>query len=237
MPRRRLLLGSLAGLLLVGCGLTAATAAAGPNDPQLHAVAADVKMAKTLIVARRDLPSGFVDKGPQKNTGATPDLPCSEPDMHALVMTADVSSHDYTRTSSGSYAEVESEGAFFRSAADAEKMVGVMMNGKLGSCLKRGFDTGLTSSSKGAAKVVSSRLVPFSESVGNLHVRMWDIFVTFEARGLQFRDELVLGFYRRGRVVSSLLMDSLAGLTENDAKNISETLTLRLEALPSSAVL
>jgi hypothetical protein len=46
----------------------------------------------------------------------------------------------------------------------------------------------------------------------------------------------VLGFFRRGRVVSTLLVNSLNGLTENESKNISEKMTFRLESLPKSVV-
>jgi hypothetical protein len=47
---------------------------------------------------------------------------------------------------------------------------------------------------------------------------------------------MALAYLRRGRVVSFLMLNSLNGLTEEDAKNISEALTRRLFSLPKSAV-
>ena len=69
----------------------AATAAAlaGPRDPRLHKRPADVQLARSLILKQADLPAGFVDKGRQKqDASSTPDLPCTQPNLHALVMTA-----------------------------------------------------------------------------------------------------------------------------------------------------
>ncbi len=69
-------------LLTVGVALAATAAAlAGSKDPQLHKRAADVRLAKSLILKRADLPAGFVDKGPEKNSGrdAGPPMPGAEP--------------------------------------------------------------------------------------------------------------------------------------------------------------
>jgi hypothetical protein len=101
-------------LLTAAVALAAATAAlAGSKDPQLHKRPADVRLAKSLIMTSRDLPAGFVDKGPQKqDSSPTPDIPCSVPNLHALVMTADVSSHNFVRKGTG-YAEASSEATFF----------------------------------------------------------------------------------------------------------------------------
>ena len=50
-------------VLAVAVALAAAAAAlAGPKDPQLHKRAADVRLAKRLIISLHDLPAGFVDK-------------------------------------------------------------------------------------------------------------------------------------------------------------------------------
>lgn len=236
MPGRRSLLGSLVALLLVGSALTAATALAGPNDPQLRPRTADVKLAKTLVLSRSELPGGFVDKGPQKQTSVAPNVPCAEPNLHALVMTADVNSHRFVRSRTGSYAELDFEGTFFRHPADAEKAVGSMMSKAIGSCLKGYVVAGFDKGAKGKAKIVSTHVTPLSEAIGDLHVRMWDLNLAFQVRGITLRAELVLAFYRRGRVVSSMMMDTLGGLSELEAKDVSESVTVRLEALPPSAV-
>jgi hypothetical protein len=223
--------------LSLGVALTAAAAAlAGPNDPRLHKRAADVRMAKTLILKRADLPAGFVDKGPQKNSGPTPDVPCQEPNLHALVMTADVSSHDFVRQHAGAYAETSSEASFFLREAQAVKAVAAVTNPKLATCLKKAVIKSATKSSNGTLKVVSAHVTPISESVADLRVKLWDILVAFKVQGHVLHDELVLAYFRRGRVVSSLMVNSLNGLTEEESKNISQTLTVRLESLPKSVV-
>ena len=223
--------------LTVGVALAGTTAAlAGPKDPQLHRRAVDVRMAKSLILKRADLPAGFVDKGPQKNSGPTPDVPCQEPNLHALVMTADVSSHDFVRQQAGSYAETSSGATFFLREAQAVKAVAAVTNRKLATCLKQAVIKSASKSSNGALKVVSAHVTPISESVADLRVKLWDILVAFRVQGHVLHDELVLAYFRRGRVVSGLMVNSLNGLTEEESKNISQTLTIRLESLPKSAV-
>ena len=223
--------------LAVGVALAGTTAAlAGANDPRLHKRAADVRMAKSLILKRADLPAGFVDKGPQRNSGPTPDVPCQEPNLHALVMTADVSSHDFVRRHAGSYAETSSGATFFLREAQAVKAVAAVTNRKLATCLKQAVIKSASKSSNGALRVVSAHVTPISESVADLRVKLWDILVAFKVQGHVLHDELVLAYFRRGRVVSSLMVNSLNGLTQEESKNISQTLTIRLESLPKSAV-
>jgi hypothetical protein len=226
-------------LVAVAAGLTLAAASAafaGPKDPQLHKRPADVRLAKRLIISRDDLPAGFVHKGPQKNSGPTPDIPCKQPNLHALVMTADVSSHNFVRQHPGGYAETSSEASFFLHAAQAQKAVAAVTNRKIGACLKQVVIKSATKSSNGALKIVSAHVTPLSESIGDLRAKFWDILVTFKVQGHRLQDELVLAYFRRGRVVSALMINSVNGLTEEESKNISETLTLRLESLPPSAV-
>ena len=62
------------------------------------------------------------------------------------------------------------------------------------------------------------------------------MFLTFKVNGARFRDELVLAYFRRGRVVSMVMLNSLNGLTEAEAAGISAALTRRLERLPKSVV-
>lgn len=225
-------------LVLATAVMLAVTAAAfaGPNDPQVRPRAADVRIAKTLIMKRSDVPAGFADKGPQKNSGPTPDIPCTEPNLHALVVTADVSSHRFVRTHTGSYAEVSSDASFFLRPAQAQRAVSAVTSTRFGNCVKTAVVKSVNKTGKGKYKIISSHLTPISENVGDLHANFWDMFLTFEANGRTFRDELVLAFLRRGRVVSNLMLNSLNGLTEEEAKGISEKLTLRLAALPKSVV-
>ena len=231
MVRRIALLG-LATAVMLG---VAAAALAGPKDPRLHKRPADVKRAKTLILKLRDLPGDFTDKGPDKSSGPTP-AGCSQPNLHALVMTADVSSHKFVRARAGVYAVVLSEVTVFVRAAQAQRAVAAVTTSKMGRCLKEAAVEGAKKSAKGALTIVSARAIPLSESVADMHDRFWDILVTFKAHGLVFRDELVLAYFRRGRVVSVMMVNSLNGLSEAEAKNISETLAARLARLPKSAV-
>jgi hypothetical protein len=217
--------------------LAVATAAlAGPRDPQLHKRAADVTRAKTLIMKLGDLPAGFVDKGAQKNGSSPAPAGCSVPNLHALVMTADVSSHKFVRTRPGSYAEAASEATFFLRPTQAQKAVAAVTTSKMGRCLKTAVIEDAKKSSNGLLKIASARVVPLTEVVGSMHAKFWDILVNFRAHGLLFHDELVLAYLRRGRVVSNLMLNSLNGVTEEEAKSISERLTLRLMALPNSVI-
>jgi hypothetical protein len=182
------------------------------------------------------LPAGFVDNGPQKSSGPTPDLPCPEPNLHALVMTADASSHNFVRKHPGAYAETATGASFFLRAAQAERAVAAITSKKMGPCLKQAVIKGASKGANGTLKVVAAHATPISESVVDMHIKLWDILVTFSMKGHVVRDEVVLGFFRRGRVVSTLLVNSLNGLTENESKNISEKMTFRLESLPKSVV-
>jgi len=151
-------------------------------------------------------------------------------------VTADVSSHNFVRQRTGAFAETSSGASFFVRPAQAVKAVAAVTNRKLGNCLKEAVIKSASESSHGALKVVSAHVTPLSESVGDLRAKFWDILVTLKAYGLLFHDELVLAYFRRGRVVSALMVNSLNGLTEQESKNISETLTIRLKSLPKSVV-
>jgi hypothetical protein len=215
----------------------AAVALAGPKDPRLHRRPADVKRARPLVMKLRDLPAGFVDKGRQKNdSGPTPNLPCSEPNLHALVMTAEVSSHVFARQRALAYAETSSQATFFSRPGQARRAVAVITSPRIGRCLRKFVVASVKRSTGGQMKIVSVRLVPISETVKDLHTRIWDLFLTFEVNGVRLRDELVLAYFRRGRVVSMVMLNSLDGLTEAEAAGISKTMTLRLERLPKSVV-
>lgn len=215
----------------------AAAALAGPKDPRLHRRPADVRRAKTLVMRLRDLPAGFVDKGRQKDSsGPTPDLPCSEPNLHALVMTAEVSSHDFARNRTLAIAEASSQATFFSRPDQARKAVAAITSPKIGRCLKKFVVESAQKSTNGQMKIISVRLVPISETVKDLHTRIWDMFLTFKVHGIRFRDELVLAYLRRGRAVSMVMLNSLNGLTEAEAAGISRALAVRLERLPRSVV-
>lgn len=214
----------------------AAVAFAGARDPQLHKRPADVRRAKTLIMSLHDLPAGFVDKGVDKSSSGPIPPGCSVPNLHALVMTADVTSHKFVRTHTGSYAETESEASFFVRAAQAQKAVAAVTTSKMGRCLKEAAVEGAKKSGNGQITVISARVVPLSESVADMHDKFWDILVNFKAHGLVFHDELVLVYLRRGRVVSNLLLNSLNGLTESEARDLTARLTSRLARLPKSVV-
>jgi hypothetical protein len=223
-------------VLAVAVALAAAAAAlAGSKDPQLHKRAADVRLAKSLILKRADLPAGFADKGPDKSSGPVPDV-CPQPNLHSLVMTSDVSSHNFVRKSSGGYGEVSSGASFFLRPAQAQKAVAVVTSKKMGPCLKQAVIKGASKGSHGVLKVVSTHVTPISESVVDMRIKLWDIVAVFKVKGHLVQDELVLGYFLRGRVVSSLMVNSLHGLSESESRDISEKLTFRLESLPKSAV-
>jgi len=202
----------------------------------MHKRPVDMSRAKALLLEHGDLPAGFVDKGPQKNDSGPVPPGCREPDLHALVETADVSSHQFERVRAGGFAEALAEVSFFVKPVQAQRAVAASTSSKLMRCVKRVIVASAKKSSGGAMTVVSTRLVPITETVGDLHNTIWDIFINFRARGLLFRDEMVLAYFRRGRVVSFVMLNSINGLTEAEAKNISSALTRRLASLPKSAV-
>jgi hypothetical protein len=107
---------------------------------------------------------------------------------------------------------------------------------KIGRCLKKFVVKDASKNTNGQMKIVSVRLVPITETIGDLHAKLWDMFLTFKAHGMRFRDELVLAYFRRGRVVSMVTLDSLNGLTKQEASSISAALTRRLAQLPKSVV-
>jgi hypothetical protein len=222
---RRVVLFTLVAAVMLAA---AAAAFAGPRDPRVHKRPVDVSRAKALVLKHSDLPAGFVDKGPQKNDSGPVPPGCQEPDLHALIVTADVSSHEFDRTGSGGFAAALSEVSFFLTPAQAQRAVAASTSSKLTRCVKKVIVASAKKSSGGLMTIVSTRLVPITETVRDLHTKIWDIFVTFKARGLLFRDEMALAYLRRGRVVSFLMLNSLNGLTEEDSKNIAEALTLRL---------
>jgi len=111
-----------------------------------------------------------------------------------------------------------------------------MTTNKIGLCLKKVVVNSVNKSANGKFKIVAAHLIPLSSSIRDLHTKIWDMFVTFKVRGLLFRDEFVLAFLRRGRVVSMVMLNTLNGLTESEARSISARLTLRLELLPRSVV-
>src|SRR4029078_8642237 len=118
-------------LLSVGVALAAAAAAfAGSKEPHLHKRAADVRLATSLILKRADLPAGFVDNGPQKSSGPTPDLPCPQPNLHALVISGDASRHHFVPKHPGAYAETATGASFFLRAAQAERAVAAITSKK-----------------------------------------------------------------------------------------------------------
>jgi len=113
-----------------------------------------------------------------------------------------------------------------------------MTTNKIGLCLKKVVVNSVNKSANGKFKIVAAHLIPLSSSIRDLHTKIWDMFGTFKVRGLLFRDEFVLAFLRRGRgrVVSMVMLNTLNGLTESEARSISARLTLRLELLPRSVV-
>jgi hypothetical protein len=177
---------SVVVLALAAClaGSASAAAAGSPKDPTLHRVAADVALAKTLLLGKRDLPAGFRDAGPDTSGNGSDDV-CKgvvEPDLHRLVMQADVTSHDFQLTDAATgFTQVSTEATLFRSAREATASMAwftSLPKSKLQTCFEAAFRAGLPK----AAKTQGFRLQVTRRTISDLHLGIWEM-------GLRFPEE------------------------------------------------
>ena len=212
-------------------GPASVAAAGSPKDPTLHRVAADVALAKTLLIAKRDLPAGFRDTGPD-TSGNGSDDDCKgvvEPDLHRLVMQADLTSHDFDLTDSATgFTQVSTEATLFRSAREATASMAwftSLPKSKLHACFEAAFRAGLPKS----AKTQGFRLDVTRRTISDLHLGIWEMGLRLQKNGTWVPVDFVIASYRRGRALEMLLaVNAGGGLDPTLMRTISETITSRL---------
>ena len=212
-------------------GPASVAAAGSPKDPTLHRVAADVALAKTLLIAKRDLPAGFRDAGPDTSGNGSDDV-CKgvvEPDLHRLVMQADLTSHDFDLTDSATgFTQVSTEATLFRSAREATASMAwftSLPKSKLHACFEAAFRAGLPKS----AKTQGFRLDVTRRTISDLHLGIWEMGLRLQKNGTWVPVDFVIASYRRGRALEMLLaVNAGGGLDPTLMRTISETITSRL---------
>jgi hypothetical protein len=212
-------------------GSASAAAARSPKDPTLHRVAADVALAKTLLLGRRDLPAGFRDTGPDTSGNGSDDV-CKgvvEPDLHRLVMQADVTSHDFESTDAATgFTQVSTEATLFRSAHEATASMAwftSLPKSKLQACFEAAFRAGLPKSTK----TQGFRLDVTRRTISDLHLGIWEMGLRFQKNGAWIPVDFVIASYRRGRALEMLVaVNAGGGLDPTLMRTISETITTRL---------
>jgi hypothetical protein len=209
----------------------AASAAASPKDPTLHKVAADVAIAKTLLIAKRDLPAGFRDAGPDNSGGGSDDI-CKgvvQPDLHRLVMGADETSHDFERTDNATgYTQITTEASLFRTAHEATASMAWftgLPKAKLQSCFQAAFRSGLPKT----AKTAGYRLEVTHRKIVDLRLDIWEMGLRIQKNSTWLPVDFVIASYRRGRALEMLMAVNVGGgLEATLMRGVSQTITERL---------
>jgi hypothetical protein len=222
----------LALLVALACLVPATAAAArSPKDPTLHKTPADVALARTFLIARPDLPSGFRDTGPD-TSGSGSDTLCKgvvQPDLHRLVMTADVSSHDFQRTDSlTGFTQVSTEAGLFQTRGEATESMRwflALPKSKIESCFAEAVRKGLPKT----AKTTGFHLQVAHRTVADLHLDVWEVVVRVQRNGNWIPVDLVVAEYRRGRALETLTAVNVGGgLEQTLMSGVSSRITTRL---------
>lgn len=222
VTRIALIPAALAGVL----ALTAsATAARSPHDPTLRTVAVDAGVAKTLLITKADVPTGFVDKGVDSSGDTGPACSSYDPDLHRLVETAEVDGHNFERTSGTGYSLVSSGAAVFRSRADAvADWNAIVANAKVTACIRELMVKGF-----GKLALTGVRIVPVDLKANEMSIRIWELTAAAHENGRSIPLDIVLGFYLEGRAASNLLLVGAgAGFDPHQAELLSARASRRL---------
>lgn len=222
----------LALLAIVGIGVLTADAYAGsPKDPTLRSRPGDVALAKSLLLGKADLPADFRDAGPDhSSSGANVDCKgVVQPDLHRLVMTADVTSHDFERTDPLSgFTQLSTEATLFVNAAEAQASIAWLIalpKAKLQTCFAAAVRAGLPK----ATKTAGFHLTALRRSIGQLRLYVWEIQLRFERSGTWTPIDFVMAGYRRGRALEMLMVvNAGGGVDPAFMTSLSRTLSARL---------
>ncbi len=202
-----------------------------PKDPTLQRVGADVPLAKTHLLGKRDLPAGFRDTGPDTSGNGSDDV-CKgvvEPDLHRLVMQADVTSHDFELTDAATgFTQVSTEATLFRTAREATASMAwftSLPKAKLQACFEAASRAGLPKS----AKTQGFRLDVTRRTNSDLHLGFREMGLRFQKNGAWIPVDFAIACYRRGRALEMLMaVNAGGGLDPTLMRTISETITTRL---------
>ena len=223
---------ALTAVLAVALAGATGAGARSPKDPTLRTKPADVRLARTLLVTRADLPAGiaFVDKGIDKSSNA--DFQCKgvqEPDLHRLVETAEIDGHTFEAKSAAGFTQVQSSASIFRSAREAAVAVGALRS-LSSAAAKRCFAAAIRKGLPGGTSISQFRFKPLRRTVGGLKLLVWEISLQVQAGGRALPMDLVMAFYERGRAVPMLmLMNAGTGVDPTLARSLSAGMVAKLE--------
>lgn len=217
-------------VVLTLSGLASVASARSPKDPVLRSRPADVSLARSLLLAKADFPPGFRDAGPDRSGSGNFD--CNEvaqPDLHRLVMTADVSSHDFQRTDPVTgFTQVSTEATLFVNATEAQAGIAWLANlprAKLSDCFAAAFRAGLPKT----AKMAGFHLTALQRAIGPLHIYVWELQLRVQRNGAWIPVDFVIGDYRRGRGIATLVALQVGGaLDPSLTTQLSRTFGTRL---------
>jgi hypothetical protein len=184
----------------------AAASVRSPKDPTLRARPADVALAKQLLIRLSDLPAGFTDKGLDRSGDSNSNFSCpgvTQPDLHRLILTADVNSHQFQRESATTgFSQISSEASLFRSASDAYASVEWIVRlptSTMQRCLAAVARAGLPNSARPAIHVTTAR-----RRIGDLRIFTWEIRAVVRNGAVRLPIDVTLGGYLRGRAAIML---------------------------------
>jgi hypothetical protein len=212
-------------------GVSSTASAGSPKDPVLRSRPADVALAKTLVLARTDLPAGFRDTGPDRSSSNS-SFDCKgvvQPDLHRLVMTADVAGNDFERTDSVSgFTKLNTEITLFRNPVEAEASIGWIVNlprAKVEACLASVFRAALPKT----AKTRELHTTVDHRTIGDLHLEMWELQWQLQQAGRWVPVDVLIAAFRRGRALEMLLaLNAGSGLDSALVTDLSRTISSRL---------
>jgi hypothetical protein len=199
------------GLVVVAFAVPTALAGRKPTDPKLAPNAADVKIARDLLLTKAEAGTGFtVQKQP--SGGDTECDGYKEPDLHLLTETAEVDGPQLANKALG--ATMATTASVFVSAAQASKAFATLKARAFGTCL-------LTMLKKDGMQ--NGHLTPLHVSVGGLELFAWDINGTLTTHGKTVPFETTVAGYRHSRALSMLMVTGPpTAALEARAKAVSE---------------
>jgi hypothetical protein len=209
-----------------------AAAARSPTDPTYRPRAADLRVARKLVLTRADVPRTFADGGIENSSGGN-DFGCKSPDLHRLVETADVDGHTFRRQGGTTgFTVIVSEASVFRSAGEAQRSFD-WVNGYGSATITRCFTAAFRAGLSKDAKMAALHVTPLHRTSGDIELIGWEIRTKIEAYGVWLPVEMRLTGYRRGRALTVLMMTNAGpGLEAGLVGALSDAVTAKLARTP-----
>jgi hypothetical protein len=190
---------ALLGISLIALTVTSTAAARSPHDPKLRPNAADVRVAKSLLLQKSTLGAGFVDQGIDKSSDPHNFCSSFDPDESQLTDTADVTGHTFYNKSAG--VTISSEASLALTAKEADAEFNLLRNPKVGGCLVSAIKRGATASK---VNVTVVKVEPIQLAVNGLRMDGWDVLMRVKSGSDTIPFEAVIFAYHRGRATSVL---------------------------------